>query len=86
MTSLVMDAQDKSDEMGIAFNRDDASTYYLDQQSIPLSAKVPMAPPSAKMWYQSQEVGLHVGLAGAGTLLLYKLLTFYSVSCRRRPI
>ena len=54
------------------------ATYCLDQQSIRLSAKVLMAPPSAKMWYQSQEVGLYVGLAGAGTLLLYTLLTFYN--------
>ena len=69
----MMEAQDKSDEMGIAFNRDAATTYYLDQQSILLSDKVLMAPPSAKMWYQPQEVGLYVGLAGAGTLLLYKL-------------
>ena len=28
----MMDAQDKSDEMGIAFNRDAATTYYLDHQ------------------------------------------------------
>ena len=28
----MMDAQDKSDEMGITFNRDAATTYYLDQQ------------------------------------------------------
>ena len=69
----MMEAQDKSDEMGITFNRDAATTYYLDQQSILLSDKVLMAPPSAKMWYQTQEVGLYVGLAGAGTLLLYKL-------------
>ena len=48
----MMGAQDKSDEMDVTFNRDAATTYYLDQQSLPLSAKVLMAPPSAKLWYQ----------------------------------
>ena len=58
--------------MGITFNRDAATTYYLDQQSIPLTAKVLMAPPSAKMWYQPQQVGLYVGLAGAISTLAVK--------------
>ena len=62
--------------MDITFNRDAATTYYLDQQSIPLSAKVLMAPPSAKMWYQTEEVGLSGSCKSYGCFFIITVFFF----------